>query len=117
MSQRIIVTRTTQGMRLVLPWDLLFDDYREIRAIVERVGAIMPLQLDLTRLEALPTWLLGFLLHVEESMAVRLEVTGASLDLRQTFHITGTTRFLQDVERPRPSVASRSQAISVEGSR
>lgn len=95
MIQRIIISRTLHGTRLVLPADLEFHDYRELLTIVERIGATQGLQLDLSRLDVLPTWLLGFLLHVEERLALRLEVVGAASTLQEVFTITNTRHFLR----------------------
>lgn len=95
MTPRIITVRTVHGIRLVLPEDLEFHDYRELLNVVESIGATQPLQLDLSRIYVLPTWLIGFLLHVEERLALRMEVVGAANELKQVFAITHTDHFLR----------------------
>lgn len=101
MNERIIISRSAAGLRLVVPQDLRFDDYREIRGIADRVGSTRKLEIDISRVEALPTWFLGLLLHVEERLGVRLGVTGADEHLAEVFAITGMQRFIDDAPRER----------------
>jgi hypothetical protein len=95
MSTRIVQTRTAQGWRLSLPADLRFEDYRELRAAILGIGNSRPVCLDLSRIDALPTWVIGFLLHVEESLGIRVQVASIDSRLHEIFDMTRTARFLE----------------------
>ena len=102
MNERIIISRSPHGLRLHVPQDLRFEDYREIRGVVERIGNARKIEVDLSRLDTMPPWFLGLLLHVEERLGVRVAVTKVDNQLVNVFAIAGMERFID--EAPRESV-------------
>ncbi|MCB1746413.1 MAG: hypothetical protein H6977_04150 [Gammaproteobacteria bacterium] len=105
MRSTVRTTRSNNGIRIEVPSATVFEDFRAFReAILDRPG-ITTVVFDFHRATDAPTWLMGFMLHVEERHGLQVRAENVAGTPRRLFELAGLERLLCAAAPKRPAAS------------